>query len=81
MSAKQQQPQYTWQVISQTETSRLDASGRVQTGVLVRFRTINGLEGSVFVPDSAYNPVMVRTLIEEKLQSMLAVQNLSGQVG
>lgn len=68
----------TWNVTTQSETTRPDGTGRFVSGVLVGFQTSNGLQGSVFVPDSQYNADQVQQLVQSRVDQMVGVQSLKG---
>lgn len=67
-----------WRVISQSETNRTDAAGHFVSGVLVYYTTANGVSGSVFIPDSQYNPDTVKARINERVAQHNVVGGLQG---
>jgi hypothetical protein len=70
--------QAKWNVTTQFETTQADQSGRYVSGVQVGFQTVSGLQGSVFIPESQYNPDYVKQTIDTKVAQMEQVQKLKG---
>lgn len=68
----------SWSVVSQSETTAPDATGRFVAGVRVGFQTSNGLQGTVFVPDAQYSADYVQQLIQTRVDQMQGVQTLRG---
>jgi hypothetical protein len=52
-----------WTVTSSSPNTNVDTSGRVIKGYTVSFRTGAGHDGTVFVPESQYQPSIVRTMV------------------
>lgn len=67
-----------WTVTSQQQTIQTDQSGRITRGVEVYFRLPSGTGGSVFVPESGYNPANVKAAIAQQAARMAEVDNLQG---
>ena len=67
-----------WTITTQQEGSRPNATGQYVEGVTIGFQTINGLTGTVFVPNTQYNPQAVKDLINARVAAMQAVQGLKG---
>ena len=70
----------TWKVTNQTEAVQPSPTGPLSKGFNVYFTTSNGLNGSVFVPESQYTEDMVRKMIADKVAQMTRVQSLGGSV-
>lgn len=67
-----------WKVISDNETIRQADNGQFAPGHLITFTTGKGGQGSVFVPNTAYNATNVRRLIDERVAVMDEVADLNG---
>ena len=74
------QQNVTWKVTNQTEAVQPSPTGPLSKGFNVYFTTSNGLNGSVFVPESQYTEVIVRQMIADKVAQMTRVQSLGGSV-
>lgn len=70
-------PSSGWEVVSQTETTTVDAGGQIVQGVNVTYRTGNGVVGTVFVPLGAFTPDGVRAAIMREAGIRDAVSNLT----
>lgn len=68
----------TWEITSQQERTQPGADGRLVSGVVVGFRTAAGNMGTVFVPDSQYNPNEVARMVAARAAVMDGVSNLKG---
>lgn len=73
----QSQPNSGWVVTGQSESTIINDSNNVVSGVTVYFRTGNGTAGSVFVPQNLYTPDNVRAMIAQKAAQLDAVDRLS----
>lgn len=71
-------PATGWVIISQQETLQPGPGGRVTEGIVVRFTTASGQEGSVFVPRSQYTPINVRAAVAAHAATLDQVAKLSG---
>lgn len=67
-----------WSVTGQQEGTRLNDQGQYVQGVLVSFRLASGQQGSIFVPESGYNPENVKQLINARAQKMASIAGLAG---
>lgn len=67
-----------WTVTGQVDTTDFDMTGRAVRGWRVSFVTNAGVSGSVFVPKSIYTVENVRAAIAADVQTLNAVQGLSG---
>lgn len=78
MSNGNAQPQTSgWTVTSSQPTTTLDSAGRPIKGYQVTFTTGLGHNGTVFVPDSQYQPDMVRAAVKAQAQIVDAINSLS----
>lgn len=66
----------TFTVTRQLQTQRINASGSVEDGFEVEFRTQGGTTGRVFVPIEQYAPEFVRSAIEDVVARIDAVAQL-----
>lgn len=67
-----------WSVVGQTETIQPSPTGSgVVSGVQVSYTTTDGHTGTVFVPDTQYNPDTVRQLINARVALVSQVGRLS----
>lgn len=67
-----------WRIMSQQATMRPGSNASIVRGVDVIFVTKDGHEGTVFVPDAAYNADKVRELVSAKAQQLDAIGKLTG---
>jgi hypothetical protein len=67
-----------WRVTSQQESTQPGANGTYTKGVIVSFALVTGEQGSVFVPQTQYNPDNVRAMIAAKAATLAAVSALEG---
>ncbi len=71
-------PSSGWRVTGQgAPTSDVDSTGTVTRGVTVYFQTGNGVNSSVFVPETNYTPDLVRAQIAQKAAALDTVGSLS----
>ena len=68
-----------WFVTGQHEDTVVGDNGQVQTGVTVSFRTGNGTNASVFVPNARYNAETVQTMIAARAAELDRVAALTGE--
>lgn len=66
-----------WTVTSSTPATNIDSSGRVIKGYQVTFTTGLGHNGTVFVPESQYQPDMVRAAIKAQAVIVDQINTLS----
>lgn len=67
----------TYRVISQRPSTQLTADGRFIDTVIVNFETLpNQTPGTVEVPQSLYTVDYVKGAIEDRVQHMLAIEQL-----
>lgn len=66
-----------WTVTSSIPATNIDSAGRVIKGYQVTFTTGLGHTGTVFVPESQYQPDMVRSAIKAQASIVDAVNTLS----
>lgn len=67
-----------WTVTAQQETSEVGPSGRVESGYRIAFTTAKGVQGTVFVARSQYNPDNVRAQLAAHAAELDQVQGMSG---
>lgn len=67
-----------WTVTGQMETYDQGPNGTTVRGMRVNFTLPSGAGGSVFVPDSQYNPANVRAAIAYRAGQIAEVSNLTG---
>lgn len=72
--------QVSWHITAQMETVQAGPTGQFQRGYSITFQTDSGLAGTVFVPETAYNPANVAAKVAEQVQRMVAVHGLRGNV-
>lgn len=65
-----------YSVTSQRQTSRLSPGGQFEQGMEVRFRTVTGTDGMVFIPLSRYNAENVHAAIADYVAHIDAVNQL-----
>jgi hypothetical protein len=66
-----------WSVVSVTETTDQDATGRYAKGKAVTFQLGSGAMGTVFVPNANWTPDTVKALINQAAANLHAVTNLT----
>lgn len=71
-------PATGWAITSQQETLQPGPGGRVTEGIVVRFTTARGQEGSVFLARGLYTPINVRAAVAAHAAVLDQVANLSG---
>lgn len=70
-----------WQVTSMSPDQVIvNTGGQTQTGTYVFFRTGNGHDGSIFVPDNHFNAKNVRAMIDARATIIDEVGALASQV-
>jgi len=67
-----------WTVTTQQEVTQPDATGRYVQGVKVGFQTVEGILGSVFIPDAQYSAQNVQQAVQARVDQMRSVQTLQG---
>jgi hypothetical protein len=67
-----------WRVTGQTPAKQPTTAGTFENGINVTFITGKGVVGTIFVPETVYNPDNVRTLIAQKVAVLDAVSDLNG---
>lgn len=78
MNSSSQQPQTSgWTVTSSIPATNIDSAGRVVKGYQVTFNTGLGHTGTVFIPESQYQPDMVRSAIMAQATIVDAINTLS----
>lgn len=70
-------PSAGWSVVSQQETTEVDANGQVTRGWRVYYK-VGGTQGSVFVPQATYNRQTVAAKVAAAAMEVAAVSGLSG---
>lgn len=68
----------TWTIQAQREDYQKGPDGVYGQGIVVTFVTGAGLMGSVFVPNTDYNPERVRQLVTARATAMQSVHQLTG---
>lgn len=68
----------TWRVVSQQETSWVDAAGKVQTGWQIFFVVNTRTQGSVRIPIAEYTRQRVAAAVGRAAAEIAAVDNLAG---
>lgn len=71
-------PAPQWTVIAQQETRQQAQNGQFVNGVLVTYRTADGVTGSVFVSDRDYTPAIVKAQISDRVTLHRQIRELSG---
>ena len=67
----------TYRVVSQRPSTQLTADGRFIDTVIVNFETLpNQSPGTIEVPSSMYTVDYVKSVIEDKVAHMVAIENL-----
>lgn len=66
-----------WRVDNVAVATGQDSTGRFTTGKLVSFVLDSGVTGSVFIPDSQFNPDTVKQAIMVEASKLHQVSNLS----
>jgi hypothetical protein len=67
-----------WKVTGQTPSKQPTAAGVFADGINVTFLTGKGVVGTIWVPETVYNPDTVRTLIAQKVATLDAISDLNG---
>lgn len=70
-------PASTWQVTSQSPTTRVGPTNNVEDGYDIAFVTGLGQSGTVFVPNARYTPAYVKQAIAERAAQVDAVAQLA----
>lgn len=70
-------PEVAWQVTGQAETMGPGPNGTFGPGIQVSFRTGGGHDGSVFIPNGAYNLPQVRAAVAGQAALLDAVGQLT----
>lgn len=68
----------SWTVTGQAEQMNLDDQGAFVPGVTVSFRTADGHNGTVWLPNTRYTLDAVRAAIAERAAAFQAVAKLQG---
>lgn len=75
-------PYAGWKITSQQEGREQNAAGDFEQGVTVRFQTIGGHTGSVFIPNTVYSAEQVRMRVGARAQLMDQIGELNpGNIG
>lgn len=72
------QMQPGWRVTGQVERLQATPDGKVVSGVVVSFTTAGGHSGTVFVPDTLYDPAHVAQAVQARAAVMDQVGQLAG---
>lgn len=65
-----------WSVTAQRQTTDLSPDGRFVDVIEVTFLTDGGTAGTVRVPERQYSPERVRELIQQRVDTITAVESL-----
>lgn len=73
---------YSWEITAQaTNQVTVNQASNVVEGVIVYFRTGEGNEGSVFVPNAVYNVTRVKAMVSEAARKLDDVGRLAVRPG
>lgn len=67
----------SWTVTDVSETTDQDGTGRYSKGKTVTFQLASGLTGTIFVPNTSWQPDTVKGMIAQAAAKLDAVANLT----